>query len=128
MRIIIYLTLIIFVACVFISACAWTSGVNNEIIFPEKNVSFMLHVKPFLSMNCSFSPCHGVNFGGGMALIEWHNIIQVPGFITAGDPDNSRFVWVLEKKSFHRDFYRANIKDNHIKGVRQWILEGGINN
>ena len=128
MKIILSLLLLFFSIFVIISACAWTSGTLDELVFPEENVSFLLHVKPFLQWNCSYSPCHGATLAGGIGLLEYHNVVAVAGFIDFGNPDGSKFVQILDGRFFHRDFYRGNIKENHIQGIRQWIKEGGINN
>ena len=128
-KLLLFVSVLIFMIAVIFSACSWTTG-GEEIIFPENNISFMHHVQPFLQQNCSYSPCHsGFNMAGGIVLLEYHSVIAVGGFIVAGDPDGSRFVQILEKRLPHnRDFYRGNIKDNQIKGIRTWIKEGAINN
>jgi len=128
MKILVFLLSIIFAIAVIISACTWTSGIGDELVFPEKNISFLLHVKPFLQQNCSYSPCHGVNFAGGICLLEYHHLMT--GLLVVPvDPDGSRLVQILEKTLPHyTNFYRGNIKENHIKGIRQWIKEGAINN
>ncbi|MPN53790.1 hypothetical protein SDC9_201456 [bioreactor metagenome] len=121
---------LIFVAGVVFSACSWTTGGDQNIVFPENNISFMHNVKPFLAQNCSYSPCHsGFDLAGGISLVEYHHIIAIGGFIVPKNPDGSRFVQVLENKTPHfTNFYRGNINENQIKGVRQWIKEGAINN
>ena len=121
--------ILVFMFAVIFSACSWTTG-GTDIIFPDENVSFMLHVQPFLALNCAYSPCHaGFNPQGIPVLTEYHFVISTPGFIVSGNPDGSRFVQILEKRTPHfTNFYRGNIKDNHIQGIRTWIREGAINN
>ena len=131
MKIFISILIILFVTGVIFSACTWTSGTQDDLIFPEKDVSYLLHVKPFLQLNCSYSPCHGYDFAGGYSLVEYHQVIAVPGFINAGNPEGSKFIQILENTIANHigvNFYRGNIKDNHISGIRQWIKEGAINN
>jgi hypothetical protein len=127
-KFLLFTSILIFTVAVIFSACTWTTG--KEIIFPEHSVSFMHHVQPFLQYNCAYSPCHtGFNLAGGISLVEWHHIMAVNGFIVPGNPDNSRFVQILEKRLPHfTNFYRGNIKENQIKGIRTWIQEGAINN
>jgi len=131
-KILIFVSVSIFMIAVIFSACSWTSGGGDAIIFPEHNISFMHHVQPFLQQNCSYSPCHsGFNMAGGIVLLEYHNVIAVSGggFIVSGNPDGSKFVQILEERLPHFTyFYRGNIKDNQIKGIRTWIKEGAINN
>ena len=120
--------IIIFVIAVIISACSWTSG-GEDIEMPDTNVSFMHHIQPFMQMNCSYSPCHGSDFAGGYSFLTYHNMMMTPSLVVAGSPDQSRLVLILENKVPHKvDFYRKNIRDNHIRGIRQWIKEGAINN
>ncbi|MDR0926260.1 MAG: hypothetical protein LBO69_00650 [Ignavibacteria bacterium] len=124
--------ILIFASAVIFSACSWTSGGNTELIFPEKNVSYLLHVKPFFQQNCSYSPCHNSPSdpqSGGYVILEYHNVIAIPGFIVAGNPDGSRLMQILDNKTPHfTNFYRGNITDNQIKGIRQWLKEGAVNN
>jgi len=128
-KFLLFVAVSIFMIAVVFSACSWTTG-GEEIIFPESNVSFMHHVQPFLQQNCSYSPCHsGFDLKGGIALLEYHHLIGVGGFISHGDPDGSRFVQILEERIPHfTRFYRGNIKENQIRGIRTWIKEGPINN
>ena len=128
-KFLLFATILIFTVAVIFSACTWTTG-GNEIIFPEHNVSFMHHVQPFLQLNCAYSPCHsGFNLAGGISLVEYHHIIAVNCFVVSGNPDGSRFVQILEERLPHfANFYRGNIKENQIKGIRTWIQEGAINN
>jgi hypothetical protein len=129
MKIIISSIIVITTISIIFSACTWTTG-GDELIFPETNVSYLLHVKPFFEQNCSYAPCHsGFDMAGGYAITEYHNVIAIAGFIVPGNPNGSRLVQILEGTSPHfTNFYRGNIKDNYIKGIRQWIKEGAINN
>ena len=131
MKIFVCTLILLFIVGVVFSACSWTSGGQAGLVFPEENVSYLLHVKPFLEQNCSFSPCHSyANFAGGVCLIEYHQVISVGNFIVATKPEASRFVQILEEKGVphYTYFYRKNITENHIQGIRQWIKEGAINN
>ena len=119
----------LFIVGVIFSACTWTTGGPGELIFAEKDVTYLHHVRPFLELNCSYSICHSTcSFAGGIALVEYHHIMSVGSFILPLKPDDSRFIQILENRIVHyTHFYRGNIKDNHIQGIRQWILEGAIN-
>ena len=129
MKVIIGILIVLFILGVIFSACTWTTGGNTELVFPDKDITYMYHIKPFLELNCSYSICHSeYYFAGGIALVEYHHIVNVPGFIIPTNPDGSIFVQILENRFTHyTHFYRGNIKDNHIKGIRQWIIEGAIN-
>ena len=129
MKIFFSILITLFIIGVIFSACTWTSGGQEGIIFPEKDVSYLLHIEPFIQQNCSYSPCHGYDLAGGISLMTYHSILQVPLFIVSGNPDASRFVQIVENTGavhfYH--FYRGNITDNHKAGIRQWIKEGAIN-
>jgi hypothetical protein len=129
MKMILGILIILFVGGVIFSACTWTTGGSQEgLIFPNENVSYLLHVKPFLEQNCSYSPCHGYDFAGGIMLVEYHQVMAVAGFIVPANPDGSRFTQILENKIPHyTHFYRGNITENHIEGIKQWIKEGAVN-
>jgi len=129
MKVVVSILIIFFIAGVIFSACTWTTGGPGELIFPEKDVTYLHHVRPFLELNCSYSICHSeYNFAGGIALVEHHQVMWVPNFVISGNPDASKFVQILENRVTHfTRFYRGNITENHIQGIRQWITEGAIN-
>lgn len=125
------LFLLVFLSIILFCSCSETIGTNSkDIIFPEKNVSFQQHVYPFLKLNCSYAGCHSdETAAGGVVLTSYITLFQSPGMIIIGDPDKSRLVQVIEGKLPHFTyFYRGNITENHKKGIRQWILEGALNN
>ncbi len=128
-KLIIFSIVSIFITSVIISACSWTTG-SEDIVFPEENISYMHHVKPFLTMNCSYSPCHSdYNRAGGYAFTEYWTLFEASGFVVPGNPDASRLIQILENKLPHFTyFYRGNIKPEHIRGVKRWIETGAINN
>ncbi len=128
-RIILFFLFFSLITCIIISACSWTTG-GEDIVFPDENVSYMHHVKPFLSLNCSYSPCHSdYNRAGGYAFTEYWTLFETGGFIVPGNAKGSRFVQILEEELPHFTyFYRGNIKENHIKGIKNWINLGAINN
>lgn len=131
MKIIATISTAIICGIIIFTACSWTTGVE-DLVFPAQDVSYMLHVQPFMSMNCSYSPCHSSPSdpqSGGIVLTQYHYMMSVGGLIVPGNPDGSRLVQILEGTSPHfTNFYRGNITDNQIKGIRQWIKEGAVNN
>ncbi len=128
-KIILLSSISVFITTVLISACSWTTG-GEDVVFPQENISYMHHVKPFLALNCSYSPCHSdYNRAGGYAFTEYWTLFETGGFVVPGNPDASRLVQILEEKLPHFTyFYRGNITNDHIRGVRRWIEEGAINN
>ena len=128
-KIIIVSAFFILVCSIVISACSWTTG-GEDIVFPEENISYMHHVKPFLALNCSYSPCHSdYNRAGGVALTEYWTLFEYGGIVVPGNPDGSRLVQIIEGTLPHfTTFYTGNITENHKKGIRRWIETGAINN
>ncbi len=113
-----------------IIACSETFNSGKDIIFPDENVSFQNHVYPFLKLNCSYSGCHSdESNAGGLTLTYYPTLFASPGMVIIENPDQSRLIQVIEGRLPHFTFYyRGNITENHKKGMRQWILEGAINN
>lgn len=124
--------LLLYFVCIWLlNSCTETIGTNSkDIVFPDTNVSFQLHVYPFLKLNCSYAGCHSdESAAGGVILTNYTTLFQTPGMIIIGEPDKSRLIQIVENKLPHFTyFYRGNITENHKKGLRQWILEGAKNN
>lgn len=115
-----------------LSACGDQINSPEEIVFPEENVSFFEHVQPFLKYYCAYQGCHAPETrAGGKWYSDWPSLFHPDnlGFIIVGEPDNSRFVQILEGKSLsHFEYIRGEIYENHIQGVRTWIKEGAHDN
>jgi hypothetical protein len=50
------------------------------------------------------------------------------GLIKKFDPNNSVLNMIMERKLPHYQQMRAGITQNHVDGLRQWVLEGAENN
>lgn len=97
----------------------------KDIIFPEKDVSYTNHVEPFLNLTCSFAGCHGNTAKAGIRLNDYFSIINTPGLVIPKNPDGSLLNQILEERKPHFTYYeKSNITDNHIQGMRLWVLEG----
>lgn len=124
--------LILVLAFYIFVACDNQINSPDDLVFPEKNVSFFEHVQPFLKYYCAYQGCHAPETrAGGKWFSDWESIIHTDnlGFVVSGNPDGSRFVQIIEGKSLsHFSYIRYDIKDNHIQGIRTWILEGARNN
>ncbi len=109
-----------------ISACD-DSGVysNRDIIFPEKDVSYLYHVEPFLKITCTYAGCHGFTNAGNTRFDTYFELMKIPGFIIPGEPNSSQFIQILENETLHITYYyRGNLTQNHKTGMRNWISEG----
>ena len=113
-------------------ACENQINSPEDLVFPEKNVSFFEHVQPFLKYYCAYQGCHSPETrAGGKWYSDWVSIFDTDnlGFVVPYNPDGSRFVQIIEGKSLsHLTYFRNEIKQNHVQGIRTWILEGALDN
>ncbi len=100
-----------------------------SIVFPDSNVSFRLHVRPFLHQSCALAACHsGAARAGNVALEEYGQLWERPGLIVPGNPDASVLQQILEGRLLHQPDPRQLSTENQRRGVRRWITEGARNN
>ncbi|MES2767459.1 MAG: hypothetical protein V4642_16405 [Bacteroidota bacterium] len=127
----IFLKISLFCFCISIFACSDNTITEPEqVVFPEKNVSYRSHVEPFIHLSCTFSGCHASDAAnyGSFSMDTYFDFYSRPGLIKKKDPDNSVLNMVVERKLPHYQQMTAGITENHVKGLRQWVLEGGENN
>lgn len=99
---------------------------SSNIVFPEKNVSFNLHVQPFVKYNCSFSGCHDDYSQAGMRrMTDYFSLFETSnlGLIVPYDTTNGRLLQILTLQN-HLTPLKWNFTDNQIKGMKTWIIEG----
>ncbi|MBX3042659.1 MAG: hypothetical protein KIT33_01045 [Candidatus Kapabacteria bacterium] len=114
---------------IFISSailgCESSISSPKDIIFPETNVSYTAQVEPFLNLTCAFAGCHGHTSAAGIRLNDYFAIINSPGLVVPGNADGSLLNQILEERKPHFTYFeKSNITQNHITGMRQWVLEG----
>lgn len=117
-------TSLIFFAC-------RNSPINNEIVFPDSNISFQQHVLPVLKANCGLSYCHGEVFPQANVLIYDYFTLMTSyngALVISKNPDASVLIQIIEFKLPHNPTLRWNLNDKQKKGIRRWILEGAMNN
>ncbi|MCS6966679.1 MAG: hypothetical protein NZ473_07935 [Candidatus Kapabacteria bacterium] len=96
-----------------------------NVIFPDSNVSFRLHVQPFLRRGCALVGCHDRGGrSGGVVLEEYAHLWERPGLVVPGEPDASVLQQILEARLPHQPDPRELSTDNQRRGVRRWIAEG----
>jgi hypothetical protein len=113
-----------------LQACDSTGPDISKIVFPEKKVSYMNHVEPFMKYNCSYLGCHGIN-SPGEELSDYNYLLAANSYVFPGNPDASLVIQILERRLPHPanyPIYFANITENQIHGMRVWIAEGAMNN
>lgn len=101
----------------------------DQIIFPEINVSYQQQVRPLLELTCAFSGCHDAETSAaGVDVTGYFQLTARAGLIIPGKPDNSLLIQILEGKQGHLLTFQNRITDAQKRGVRQWVLEGALNN
>lgn len=123
--------LLVTILSVTLSSCenSTTTGDSN-IIFPNENIDYIQHVQPFLKYNCGYSGCHSsFTKAAGLSVDDYFSVMSYMGLVIPLQPDASTLVQILENKLPHSVFfYRGNITQNQIQGIRKWIEEGALLN
>jgi len=90
---------------------------GNEECLP-KDVSFSIYVLPLIKNSCAITGCH-VQGGSGNGVFE--NYDQVKSKV-----DNGSF---LQRVVISRDMPPSgNLSSCEIETIRQWLIEGALNN
>jgi hypothetical protein len=101
----------------------------DQIVFPQENVSYQQQVRPLLELTCAFSNCHdSETAAAGVDVTGYFQLTSRAGLIISGRPDNSLLIQILEGKQGHLLTFQNIITDAQKRGVRQWVLEGALNN
>lgn len=123
--------LIIFTVILSLGFSSCGDTINPEKVeFPEKDVSYIRHVQPFMKANCAYYGCHGVN-SPGVEISDYFTLTSALSYIVAGKPDYSLVNQILENRLPHPGTYPVyfgNITENQIQGMRIWVEEGAKNN
>jgi hypothetical protein len=134
-RAVIYFYFTLFVIALISFACDEEVPDPNEVVFPDRNVSYSGHVERLFFRSCIFSGCHNAEAKeiGKLSLETYNDAISFPGVIIPRDTINSRLIRrvqgldALERMppSFSNFPW---LNDNQIRGLKQWIIEGAQNN
>jgi len=113
-----------------LNACSDTIITSpDQIVFPETNVSYQQQVRPLLELTCAFSGCHDTETAvAGIDVTGYFQLTSRAGLIIPGRPDNSLLIQILEGKQGHLLTFQNRISDAQKRGMRQWVLEGAMNN
>jgi hypothetical protein len=102
---------------------------GDEIIFPDKDVSYMAHVQPFFDLRCANYGCHeDQTRAGSISLTSYVAMTERPGIIIPGDPESSLLLQKIDGRLPHPINVPILINSNQLAGIRQWIVEGAKNN
>lgn len=119
----------VFVAAILFASCKDSNTVSslNDIVFPDKNISYNTSVQPLFNIACTFSGCHDTkSFAGNMDLTSYSGIRQrFFDVIIVRDTNLSRLVWRIEGKYGLMPMPPNRLLTlNQRRGLKQWILEG----
>lgn len=102
---------------------------GDEIVFPEKNVSYSAHVQPFFNLRCANYGCHeDQGRAGNLSLTSYIAMTERPGIVIAGDPESSLLLQKIDGRLPHPINVPIIINSNQLTGIRAWISEGALNN
>ena len=120
----------VLIVCFVLAGCSDSTITSPEqIVFPEKNVSYQQHVNPLLTLTCSYSGCHDSDTkAGNVDVSTYFSLTSRAGLIIPGKPDMSLLNQVLEGKITHFISFQSRLNSAQIKGIRTWVSEGALNN
>lgn len=100
---------------------------DEEIIFPEKKISYYKHVQPLFFKNCVYSSCHEqFTRASNLDLTSYSSLLlRFNDVIIPKDTTMSRIVWRIEGRvGFLPMPPTKKLTENQIKGIKIWIMEG----
>lgn len=112
-------------------AAGWSGCSSNDItspeqiVFPTSNVSYRLHVAPYLQISCNFTGCHdGSSQQTSVNLTSW---VMVRDQVRSGDTLTSPLVSVTSGRENH---YGGQIicNVNQRQGIARWVLDSAKDN
>lgn len=102
---------------------------GDEIIFPDKDVSYMAHVQPFFNLRCANYGCHeDQTRAGNLSLTSYVAMTDRPGIVIPRDPESSLLMQKIDGRLPHPINVPILINQNQLTGIRTWITEGALNN
>jgi hypothetical protein len=116
-------------ACAFSACDDDGAGPVDDIIFPEKEVSYSAHVQPYFNLRCANYGCHeDQSRAGNLSLTSYIALTERPGLIIPFDAASSLLMQKIDGRLPHPIEVPVLINANQIKGIQTWINEGGKNN
>ncbi len=102
---------------------------GDEIVFPEKDVSYAAHVQPFFTLRCANYGCHeDQSRAGNLSLTSYVMTTERPGVVIAGSSESSLLMQKLDGRLPHPIEVPVIINLNQLTGIKTWINEGAKNN
>jgi len=115
-----------------VAACeSGPSGtIPDNLVFPDRNVSYSAHVQRLFDASCATSGCHDeFTQAGNLQLRTYFDLFRSPGIVLPGDSLRSVLSQVMSDRLPHTAtpiVFLANL--NQRRGVSMWIHEGASNN
>ena len=102
---------------------------GDEIVFPEKDVSYSAEVQPFFDLRCANYGCHeDQSRAANLSLTSYLALTERPGIIIPGDAGSSLLMQKIDGRLPHPIEVPILINENQLTGIRTWINEGAKNN
>jgi len=102
---------------------------GDEIVFPEKDVSFAAHVQPFFTFRCASYGCHEDHTrAGNLSLTSYFTLTERPGVVVPFDSESSLLMQKIDGRLPHPIQVPIIINENQLKGIKTWIDEGAKHN
>jgi hypothetical protein len=119
---------IVMLACIFAS-CKNENTVSSldDIVFPEKNISYDRSVQPLFNIACTYGGCHDTkSYAGNLDLTSYSGIRQrFYDVVIVRDTTMSRLIIRIEGKFGFTPMPPTRLLTlNQRRGLKQWILEG----
>ena len=104
-------------------------GPGDEVVFPEKDVSYAAHVQPYFNLRCASYGCHeDQTRAGNLSLTSYVSLTERPGMVIPFDAQSSLLVQKIDGRLPHPIEVPILINENQLNGIRTWINEGAKNN
>jgi len=124
--------MLLLLAVPVLCACSGTTITQpQDVVFPDSNVRFRGHVLPFLTVTCANGGCHSdITAAAGIRLTSYSSIMfDRPNLIVPSRPNESVIIQILEGVLPHPfGNLQQRVTANHVRGMRQWVTEGALNN
>jgi hypothetical protein len=118
------------------SSCKDTlTGTTPDVIFPATKVSYSQHVDVLFAEACAVAGCHAGSSPAKDLNLERPSYINLMSFNTPilvhpKDTVNSPLLMYLDGRlaPIMPPTNRPRLTANQIRGMKQWVLEGALNN
>jgi hypothetical protein len=116
-------------AALLFASCKDDNTVSSldQIVFPDKNISYEQSIQPLFNIACAVTSCHDSRTAAGnLDLTSYSGIRQrFYDVVIVKDTTLSRLVWRIEGKYTLTPMPPTRLLTlNQRRGIKQWILEG----